>query len=81
MDPLKEPRKGTLIDPFKGNAGLISSTVGFRFWGVFSLGRVTAPFLWVGTRITCTLTTVAEGRVLVAWSLEFTFYLRNYMRK
>ena len=58
-----------------------SRSVGFRFWGVFSLGRVTAPFLWVGTRITCTLTTVAEGRVLVAWSLEFTFYLRNYMRK
>ena len=27
MDPLKEPLKGTLIDPFKGNAGFIASTV------------------------------------------------------
>ena len=27
IDPLKEPLKGTLIDPFKGTLGFISSTV------------------------------------------------------
>ena len=28
MEPLKEPLKGTLVDPFKGTPGFISSTVG-----------------------------------------------------
>ena len=30
IDPLKEPLKGTLIDPVKGTLGFISSTVEIR---------------------------------------------------
>ena len=40
MDPLKQPLKGTLIDPFKGTLGFIPSTL-WPLKGILELGAWT----------------------------------------